>query len=273
MLDDLSPKKIFDFYSSTAHKKFGQNFLFDPKINFRIVDSTGDLSGKIIAEIGPGPGGLTLEILKRNIKKLYIIELDLHWINVWNDLKPRFKGKLEVINCDALKFNMDLIHPDIIISNLPYNISTQLLFKWLSDFQKYEKLILMFQKEVGDRICAKNNTKSYGKLSILSQWKSEVHKLFEISSGSFFPAPKVKSLLLEFIPYKNLENADQLDLFSEMLSIIFSQRRKTVIKMLAKFFNDAEKILYDLGYDNNTRAEQISVEDYVKIFLIYKKHL
>ncbi len=270
---DLSPKKIFDLYFSVARKNFGQNFLFDPKINARIVDAAGDVSDKIVTEIGPGPGGLTLEILKRDIAKLYVIEFDQHWVAVWNDLKPVFSGKLEVINCDALKFDMNDISPDIIISNLPYNISTQVLFNLFRDFHKYEKVILMFQREVADRICAKNDTKNYGKLSVLTQWKSKVRKLFDLSPGSFFPAPKVRSSLLEFLPYKNLENGDELDLFSDMLSTVFSQRRKTVMKMFAKIFSNAEQVLRDFGYDKNTRAEQISVQDYIQIFSIYKNRL
>lgn len=270
----LSSKKIFDEFFSSTHKRFGQNFIFDQKINKRIVSSAGDMVGKTIVEIGPGPGGLTLEILKKDIAKLYVVELDEHWAKVWNKLKPKFIEKLEVIHCDALNFNINDISPDIIISNLPYNISTQLLFKWLPEFHKYEQLILMFQKEVADRLYATHSTKNYGKLSVLCQWKSKVQKLFDLSPGCFFPRPKVKSTLVRFFPYKDdVDNLSYFISFSEMLTSLFSHRRKTVLKMLSKFLVDAEKILNEFGYTHTVRAEEISVDDYTKIYAIYKNRL
>jgi len=261
-----SAKEIFnEFYNKTS-KRFGQNFLFDENINHKIVSAAGDLSGKTVVEIGPGPGGLTVEILKQDIKKLCIIELDRHWAEVWRNLRSHFDDKLEVIECDALKFDFKTISPNIIISNLPYNISTQLLFKWLSEFDLYEKLILMFQKEVADRIYARPHTKNYGKLSVLCQWKSEVSKIFDLEPGSFSPPPKVKSTVVKFTPFqKEKANNIAFKIMSDLLTDAFANRRKTVVKSLGKYFQNPAQILEDLGYDKNTRAEEISVDDFIKM--------
>ena len=273
-MSDLSAKEIFkEFYRRTS-KKFGQNFLFNESINKKIVSAAGKLDEKIVAEIGPGPGGLTLEILKQNIKKLYILEYDKHWISVWNELKANFSDELEaleIIDCDALKFDMSTIKPQVIISNLPYNISTQLLFKWLPDFDMYEKLILMFQKEVAERIYANRGTKAYGKLSVLAQWKSQVKKKFDLEPGSFTPPPKVKSTVVEFVPYSSKEKIEiDFQKFSMFLTDIFAHRRKIVIKPMQKYFRNPTNILEKFGYSETIRAEDISVEDYLKIFSLLK---
>ncbi|MBR1734465.1 MAG: ribosomal RNA small subunit methyltransferase A, partial [Alphaproteobacteria bacterium] len=265
---ELSAKDIFNKYYSETKKRFGQNFLFNSSLNKKIVSLAGSLDSKIIAEIGPGPGGLTLEILKQNIKKLYILEYDKHWITVWKELQPLFNNKLEIIECDALKFDISAISPQIIISNLPYNISTQLLFKWLPNFKLFDKLILMFQKEVAERICAKNKTKAYGKLSVLAQWKSSATKKFDLEPGCFTPPPKIKSSVVEFIPYSEKIYDPKIDfqLFSNFLTNIFAHRRKIVIKPMRKYFEQPENIIKQLGYNETTRAEDISVSDYIKIF-------
>ncbi|MDR1982301.1 MAG: 16S rRNA (adenine(1518)-N(6)/adenine(1519)-N(6))-dimethyltransferase RsmA [Holosporaceae bacterium] len=263
--EKLSAKKIFDSFFHEANKKFGQNFLFDEKINRKIVSVAGDLTGKVIAEVGPGPGGLTLEILKHNIKKIYVIEIDKHWSGVWKSLSQRFDGKLEIIEQDALNFDFQSIAPDMIISNLPYNISTQLLFKWLREFDLYESMVLMFQKEVADRLYAIPSTKSYGKLSVLTQWKSRVAKAFDVEPGSFFPAPRIRSTVVKFIPYKKKFTSDDFLFFSNLLASVFMHRRKVVVKTLANFFPHPEELLLNLGYHRNTRAEEITVDDYMKI--------
>jgi len=260
--DQLTAKKIFDTFQNKATKKFGQNFLFDGNINRKIVASGGDLTDKIVMEVGPGPGGITLEILKQPIKKLFVVEVDRRWAEVWRGLSELFKGKLEVIEEDALKFNEEEISPQIIISNLPYNISTVLLTKWLENFERYEKLVLMFQKEVADRLYAKPCTKSYGKLSVLTQWKSKVEKVFDLEPGCFTPPPKVKSTVVKFSPQKTTEN---YKFFSSVLNDAFLHRRKLLTKILQKYSGNIEKILQDLGYSRLVRAEEVSVENFQKL--------
>lgn len=264
----FSAREVFKRFPDRADKRLGQNFLFDPKINKRIVDVAGSLDGKIIAEIGPGPGGLTVEILKQNVQKLYVIEADPHWAEVWRNLQRNyFQNKLEVVECDALKFDMRSISPQIIISNLPYNISMKLLVRFWNNFSDYECLVLMFQKEVAERICAKSGTKIYGKPSVLAQWLSRVIKIFELEPGSFFPPPKVKSTVLKFEPYKSIKGIEHLHFFSKMLDEVFRCRRKIILKSLQKFSPNAEEVIKQLGYSATTRAEEIKAEDYVKIML------
>ena len=262
----ISAKKIFDEFYRKTSKRFGQNFLFNESINRKIVSSAGDLSSKVVAEVGPGPGGLTLEILKQDVKHIYVIEYDKHWAETWRQLQHLFGGKLEVIECDALKFDMKNISPQIIISNLPYNISTQLLCKWLPEFDLYEKLLLMFQKEVAERLYATHGTKAYGKLSVLAQWKSKVTKKFDLEPGSFTPPPKVKSTVVEFVPFKEVPKDIDFKMFSNFLTDIFAHRRKMVEKSMQKYFDNPESILRQFGYDKNTRAEDISVDDYLNMF-------
>jgi 16S rRNA (adenine1518-N6/adenine1519-N6)-dimethyltransferase len=260
----LSAKIIFDQFPRRIEKKFGQNFLFDEKINRKIVSMAGNLDGKIVVEVGPGPGGLTLEILKHSLKKMYIVELDPHWSGVWRDLSPLFEGKLEIIEADALRFDFKSVSPHIIISNLPYNVSLALLLKWLKELNSYENLILMFQKEVADRLCAIPSTKAYGKLSVLTQYVAQVKKVFDVESGSFFPAPKVKSTVVRIAPH--LKYGMWNDAFVDLLTSAFSCRRKTVIKSLSRFLKDPGQTLLQMGYNANTRAEEITVEDYAKLF-------
>ena len=266
--DQLTAKQIFLAFPNATTKKFGQNFIFDSNINRKIVASAGDLTERVVMEVGPGPGGLTLEILKQPIKKLYVVEIDRRWANVWKKLSEKFDGKLEVIEQDASTFDEETISPQVIISNLPYNISTLLLTKWLANFDKYEKLVLMFQKEVADRLYAKESTKSYGKLSVLTQWRSKVEKVFDLDSGCFSPPPRIKSTVVKFFP-KTVQG--DYKFFSAVLNDSFLHRRKLLVKALKKYFENIEKILEDLGYSKLVRAEEISVEDFTKLIEILSK--
>lgn len=266
--DRLTAKQVFSAFPNATRKEFGQNFIFDVNVNKKIVASAGDLSDKVVMEVGPGPGGLTLEILKQPIKKLYVVEIDKRWASAWRMLSERFNGKLEVIEQDALKFDESTISPQIIISNLPYNISTLLLTKWLANFDRYEKLVLMFQKEVADRLYAKKSTKSYGKLSVLTQWKSEVEKAFDLEPGCFTPPPKVRSTVVKFFPKIVYED---YKLFSAVLNDAFLHRRKLLVKALKKYSENIGKILENLGYSKLVRAEEISVEDFRKLVGILNK--
>ena len=244
-------------------KELGQNFIFNEYICKNIVDAAGDLKNKIVVEIGPGAGGLTLEILRRNVKKLYIVEYDQHWVNVWTNLSQYSNGTLEVIHADALRFDISSLKPQVVISNLPYNISTQLLYKWFNNFSSFERLVLMFQKEVADRRIAQPKTKAYGQMSVLSQWLSNIEKVCDLEPEDFSPPPKVKSSVLKFAPYKKIEHSELYDDFMRFLTKAFSQRRKVIRKNIAndKTFNE----LLQMGYLENTRAEEISVSDYVKL--------
>ncbi|MDR3151618.1 MAG: 16S rRNA (adenine(1518)-N(6)/adenine(1519)-N(6))-dimethyltransferase RsmA [Holosporaceae bacterium] len=270
-----SAKEIFAKYHRNTLRELGQHFIFNENINKKIVAAAGDVEGKVIAEVGPGPGGITLELLKLPLQKLYLVEYDRHWAAVWRELRPDFGNKLEIIEADALNFDLHSIAPQIVLSNLPYNISTQLLFRWLPRFHLCEKFILMFQKEVADRLYAVPRSKAYGKLSVLVQWKSAVKKIFDLEPSSFSPPPLVRSSLLRLVPHQldKVEHHESYDGFSHMMADVFAHRRKTVIKPLKKYFANPTEALSLLGYDPSTRAEQIKVEDFVKIYKMYVQML
>ena len=186
-----------------AKKSLGQNFLTDRTILEKIVNTT-QISGKTILEVGPGTGNLTSFILKNNPKKIFVIEKDN---DLSNNLNSTFGEQLTVINDDILNIDENLLFDEkvTVFGNLPYNISTQILSKWIINLNEnfwFDHLVLMFQKEVADRIIAKCNTSTYGRLSILANWKLSVKKICDIKPESFFPRPKIDSSLLFFSPKK-----------------------------------------------------------------------
>lgn len=262
---NLTAKEIFDKYQGSASKSLGQNYIFSRDINRRIVGLAGCLDGKNVLEIGPGPGGLTVEILRQNVNSLTLIELDNTWANAWQDLSFD-NQKINVIHQDALKVDIDNIDIDIIISNLPYNVSSQILLKLLPNLEKYQRLVLMFQKEMADRIIAKHDTKDYGRLSILSQFKSKICKGFNLSPNCFSPPPKVHSSVLVFAPKEKDENIDFTKL-NKLVSIAFENRRKQVLKGLSKAYKDVDFVtLFDnLHIRQDARAEQITVEQWMEL--------
>ena len=186
-------------------KSLGQNFLTDKNIIQSIINVGNITKESVVLEVGPGTGNLTEFILKKKPKKIFVVEKDKNLVDLLN---KKFKEKINIINEDILKFRLNSISNQnlIIYGNLPYNISTKILIKWIEEQEKFlscEKLILMFQKEVAERILAKTNSKNYGRLSIISNWKLDIKKEFNISSKCFFPKPKVDSTLLSFEPKKN----------------------------------------------------------------------
>ena len=257
-------------------KSLGQNFLIDNNIINKIVKIGNISNKKVVMEIGPGNGNLTNIILKKNPKKLYAIEKDKKLSLL---LKKKFKENknIKIINSDILNIlNKNIKKKNIIIfGNLPYNISTKilasliLLEKWPP---WYENLIFMFQKEVADRIIAKNYTKDFGRLSILSNWRLDIKKHFDISKNCFFPKPKINSTLLSFKPKKNsifyLKNPKNLE---KVTRILFSNRRKMINKNFKKLFGKKIFVAKNLDINLNKRAEELSAEIYYKIAMEYER--
>ena len=256
-----------------AKKSLGQNFLVDNKIIKKIVDTT-KIEEKEILEIGPGTGNLTSEILKKNPKKVYVVEKD-NELSV--SLKERFKNQIILYNEDILNFNEQSLSKNklIVFGNLPYNISTEILCNWIinlsDDEYWFSELILMFQKEVADRIIAKANTSNYGRLSILSNWKLEIEKIIDIKPQSFFPKPKIDSSLLVFYPKKNffeLKNPKNLE---KITRIFFSQRRKMLKKPFNQVFHGNVEILKKLDIDLNLRPQNLDPKKYYELTNEYEK--
>ena len=255
-----------------AKKSLGQNFLTDRNILEKIVNVTA-IKNKIIFEVGPGTGNLTSFILKNKPKKVFVIEKD-------NDLAEKlninFGDQLTVINDDILNINENLLFDDkvIVFGNLPYNISTEILSKWIINLKDnfwFDHLILMFQKEVAERIISTFNKSTYGRLSILANWKLNVKKICDIKPESFSPRPKIDSSLLFFTPKKNFYKFKNPKNLEKVTRIFFSQRRKMLKKPFNQLFNGDKKIIDKLKIDLNLRPQNLDFDTYYKLTDEYEK--
>ena len=253
-------------------KSLGQNFLIDKNI-LKIITDVGKISknDKVI-EVGPGNGNLTQYLINKNPKYLKIIEKDNELIKL---LSNKFKDQIEIFHNDILKVNEDFYEDGVIIyGNLPYNISTKILANWcLSKKIKFKKLILMFQKEVADRIIAEENTKDYGRITILSNWKFNIRKILDINPECFFPKPKIKSTLLEFTPKKifiELANPRNLE---KITKIFFNQRRKMIKKNFIKLFNNFDTLAKKYNIKLTDRPQKLSINKFLMIIREYEKNL
>lgn len=268
-ITELPPlRDVINDYGLRAKKSLGQNFLLDLNLTSKIASSAGDLTNLNIIEIGPGPGGLSRAILLNSANRLYAVEKDSRCVKALADLVAVSNGKMEIIEADALEVDLSIIvpKPRAIIANLPYNIATVLLFKWLKEIDKFEHMTLMFQKEVALRICAKPNTKAYGRLSVMSQWLCDVRLVFDIPASSFTPPPKVTSSVVHLIPRKIPKDAPKFEDMEKFVATAFGQRRKMLRKSLKSLLGDkTEKILEQAEIKPTSRAEDLSVDDYVRI--------
>jgi len=250
-----------------AKKSLGQNFLIDQNIIDKIIQ-TVEIKNKSILEIGPGTGNLTKNILKKKPKKLIVIEKD----NVLaQSLKINLDSDIKIINDDVLKIDENNLDQDIltVFGNLPYNISTEILCNWIINIKNknfwFDNLVLMFQKEVADRIIAKFNTKNYGRLSILSNWKLDIKKICDVQPSSFFPKPKINSSVLllkpkiNFYPLTNPKNLEKLT------RIFFMHRRKMLKKSYNLLFNGNLEIANKLNLDLSLRPQNLNFETYYKL--------
>ncbi len=254
-----------------AKKSLGQNFLVDKELLNLIVNLTS-IEGKSILEIGPGTGNLTSLILEKKPKKFCVVEKD-------NDLAKKltknYKNKIKIINEDILKIEESLLFSEKIkvFGNLPYNISTEILSKWITNLKDnfwFDCLILMFQKEVADRIIAKSNSSHYGRLSILSNWKLQIKKICDIKSGSFYPKPKVDSSLLIFTPKMHFYPIKDSKNLETITRIFFNHRRKMLKKPFNQLFNGNKKILDKLKIDLNLRPQNLDFETYYQLAQEYE---
>tara|TARA_E500000075_G_scaffold84476_1_gene76140 strand:- start:427 stop:1230 length:804 start_codon:yes stop_codon:yes gene_type:complete len=251
-------------------KKFGQNFLTDRSIVEKIILSAGDIENKNIIEIGGGSGNLTKHLLKAKPKKLLVIEIDKDYNNILNKVLENSSVETKLISDDVL--NTDIYsyfsEPPVIFGNLPYNISTKILARLLTEKNgapKWDKLLLMFQLEVANRIVAKPNTKQYGRLSLLAQFYSLPSLKFQISKDSFFPVPKVESALVKF--QKNCNNYAKYnrDLFHDVIKKSFQNRRKMLKNTLKNTYGDIFELMKLCGIDENSRPENITLKQFCEL--------
>ena len=250
-----------------AKKSLGQNFLIDHNILDKITSIT-KIENKSILEVGPGTGNLTSYILKKNPKKFLVIEKDEILVS---SLSIKFKERIEIIHDDILNINEKNLYKEklIVFGNLPYNISTEILSKWILNLDRnhfwFDCLILMFQKEVADRIISKFNSPNYGRLSILSNWKLNIKKIFDIKPSSFSPKPKVDSSVLFFEPKKEFYKFKDPKNLEKITRVFFNQRRKMLKKPYNQMFNGNLNILRKLKINLNLRPQNLDYTDYYKL--------
>ena len=254
-----------------AKKSLGQNFLIDREVLEKIVSIT-NIVNKEVLEIGPGSGNLTSYILKQKPKKLYVVEKDDDLAIL---LKEKFDTEIEIINDDILKVSESNISVQklSVFGNLPYNISTEILSKWILNIGSnfwFESLVLMFQKEVADRIISEFNNSNYGRLSILSSWKLNVKKILDIKPQSFSPRPKIDSSLLLFTPKENFFKLNDPKNLEKITRIFFSQRRKMLKKPFNQVFDNGKEIAEKFGIDLNLRPQNLEPDVYFKLVKEYE---
>ena len=256
-----------------AKKSLGQNFLIDKNILNKIVNVT-KIKDKTILEVGPGTGNLTSYILQKNPKKIFVIEKDESLVS---ELMKKFTEKIIIINKDILSVDEKKLTDEkiIVFGNLPYNISTEILCRWILNLENkyfwFDSLVLMFQKEVADRILSKFNSHLYGRLSILANWKLKIDKICDIKPNSFSPKPKIDSSLLYFRPKKNFPIFQESINLEKITRVFFNQRRKMIRKPFNQIFNGNKNIIEKLELNLNLRPQNLDFDMYYSLTKEYEK--
>jgi 16S rRNA (adenine1518-N6/adenine1519-N6)-dimethyltransferase len=269
--DALPPlREVIRRHELSAKKSLGQNFLLDLNLTGRIARAAGPLDGVTVIEVGPGPGGLTRALLAEGAKRVIAVERDERAIAALEEIAAHYPGRLTIVAGDAMEFNA-APHldggPTRVVANLPYNIATALLIGWLTAEPWppwYDRLTLMFQREVAERIVAKPGSKTYGRLSVLTGWRAEAKILFDISPSAFVPPPKVTSSVVQLIPRATPLPCDRRAL-ERVTEAAFGQRRKMLRASLKQLGIDPIPLLESAGIDPTARAEDIAVEGFVAL--------
>jgi len=250
-----------------ARRRFGQHFLLDLNLTRRIARAAAPLDQGTVVEIGPGPGGLTRALLLEGAARLVAIEVDPRALGALAELEAAADGRLQVIEADALTVDPATLGPAPrrIVANLPYNISTPLLVRWLQNADQIADMVLMFQKEVVDRLAAVPRTKDYGRLSVLAQHVCTVRRLFDVPAAAFVPPPKVTSSVAQLTPRPADQRLADLAPLERITAAAFGQRRKMLRGALAGVFADPVAVLEGLGLAPTARAEELAVADFVRL--------
>jgi len=268
-IDDLPPlSDVIRRHELSARKSLGQNFLLDLNLTARIARAAAPLEDSVIVEIGPGPGGLTRALLALGAKRVIAVERDERAIPALQEIAQRYPGRLEIVEADAMTFDpRPLLGGERakIVANLPYNIATVLLIDWLCAEPWppwYDMMVLMFQREVAERIVARENEDAYGRLGVLSNWRAETKILFDISPSAFVPPPKVTSSVVRLIPRPLPESCDRRTL-ERVAAAAFGQRRKMLRQSLKSLGVDPMALAAAAGIDPTRRAETIPITGFV----------
>jgi len=250
-----------------ARRSLGQNFLLDLNLTRRIARAAGDLAGKTVVEVGPGPGGLTRALLESAAERVVAIERDPRCIAALAELSAAYAGRLTVVEGDALAIDAANAggadgRPRAIVANLPYNIATPLLLGWLRQIDAFASLTLMFQKEVAERLAATPRRHAYGRLTVITQWLCDVRLLFDIAPQAFVPPPKVTSTVVRLVPRDTPLAAAEFAVLERVTQAAFGQRRKMLKGALRRLVADPAALLATSGIDPTARAEELSVEQF-----------
>jgi 16S rRNA (adenine1518-N6/adenine1519-N6)-dimethyltransferase len=250
-----------------ARKRFGQHFLLDLNLTRRIARAAQPIDQGTVIEIGPGPGGLTRALLLEGAAKVVAIEVDPRALGALAELQAASGGRLQAIEADALTIAPESLGPAPrrIVANLPYNISTPLLVRWLQQADAIADMVLMFQKEVVDRLVATPRTKEYGRLSVLAQHVCEIRRLFDIPAAAFVPPPKVTSSVARLTPRPASQRLADLAPLEKVTAAAFGQRRKMLRGSLGSLFASPVAVLEGLGLSPTARAEELTVADFVRL--------
>ena len=273
-------KQLIDKFSLISKKSLGQNFILDENITEKIVRFS-NVKNKYVLEIGPGPGCLTRSLVKAGVKKVITVEKDLKCVKIINYQKKLFLNKVILIEGDFLKNHIfkkivrefkKYKKKVVVFSNLPYKTAIPILAKIFRNRNYFQKLILMFQKEQAERIMAKKNTKSYGRISVISQWLCDIKKKMHLSPNYFFPKPKIDSSILEFKFKKKIKKVYNEDLLTSLIKKCFSQRRKTIKNNLKKTINSSDQVFLNCGINSRKRPEELDFIDFINLSNFLNKH-
>jgi len=268
-IDDLPPlRDVIKRHQLSARKSLGQNFLLDLNLTTRIARAAGPLQDATVIEIGPGPGGLTRALLALGAKRVIAIERDERAVAALEEISAHYPGRLHIVNADAMYFDPRPLlgsEPAKIVANLPYNIATPLLIGWLSIEPWppwFDTMVLMFQREVAERIVAHDNDEAYGRLAILANWRAETRILFDISPAAFVPPPKVTSSVVRLVPRMAPMPCDRKAL-EQVAAAAFGQRRKMLRQSLKSLGVDPARLAAAADVDPTRRAETIPLAGFV----------
>lgn len=265
-IDSLPPlREVIATHGLSAKKSLGQNFLLDLNLTAKIARAAGELTGADVLEIGPGPGGLTRGLLAEGARRVLAVEKDARCLPALADIAAAYPGRLEVINADALDLDpRDRLTPPIrIVANLPYNVGTELLTRWLDPPEWppfWESLTLMFQREVAERIVALPGSKAYGRLAILAQWRCEARIVMELPPEAFTPPPKVRSAVVHLTALPAPRYPANARVLQSVVAKAFNQRRKMLRASLKGIRPDIEDRLLAAGISPTDRAETVDLE-------------
>ncbi len=260
-------RQVIARHGLAALKSLGQHFLLDGNITARIARAAGDLSGCSVIEVGPGPGGLTRALLAAGAREVVAVEVDRRAIAALAELSDAFPGRLRIVEADAMIVDPATLAaaPRKIVANLPYNIGTRLLVDWMPRAEAYAGLVLMFQREVADRLVAPPGGKDYGRVSVLVQWRCAARRLFDLPAAAFVPPPKVASSVVELRPHGNAVEPALWEAMSRVTAAAFGQRRKMLRASLRPLWPDPIPILEAAAIQPSARAETIDVAGFVRL--------